>query len=532
MKNSFAKKTVAIAASLLLSQSVFATDLTGDQVYISGNTDSSGNADEGVFITSNSRYDPRGTAPAYSNDQAYIKLLSDGAAVIGSKGGSGNVITSLIEVANNRVFIDGGGAVITVDETVSINTDTSIGGTLGVTGGTTTAGITNTGGLTQTGASTLVGTTSINATGGGATNIGSAASTNTILGATNVTGTTTINAAGGANTTIGTLNGASVNTLQGAANSITATGNNTFTSTTGTNAISAQTGNSITTATGNNVMTATTGSNNLTALTENNISAATNNMTATTANNIQGPLNNIGTSSVSSNFIGNASANTTVTATAGNARQALANGSANSTVTAGTSGLTARAGTANVTTTGQVLLSNTAGTTVDANGKILVTGATGYANPAAPTAAVTLTNGYGNTHGVVVTEYQTTLSGGTQSSSMTLNDRAATFSNAQTGAPITVTGVADGRADFDAVNVRQFAGAIASVAAQANIPALSAGQDRTFGMGVGNFMGKSALAMGMNIRGSANSVYKATVSSGLNNGAKQAVVAVGGAWGF
>jgi hypothetical protein len=38
--------------------------------------------------------------------------------------------------------------------------------------------------------------------------------------------------------------------------------------------------------------------------------------------------------------------------------------------------------------------------------------------------------------------------------------------------------------------------------------------------------------MGMNIRGSANSVYKATVSSGLNNGMKQTVVGVGGAWGF
>jgi hypothetical protein len=169
---------------------------------------------------------------------------------------------------------------------------------------------------------------------------------------------------------------------------------------------------------------------------------------------------------------------------------------------------------------------------VDANGKILNLGATAYVNPAAPTAALTLTNGYGNTHGLVVTESQTTLSGGTQSSSMTLTDRAATFSNAQTGAPITVTGVDDGRADFDAVNVRQFAGAIAAVAAQANIPSLAAGQDRTFGMAVGNFMGKSALAMGMNIRGNGNAVYKVTLSSGLMDGGMKAVVAAGAAWGF
>jgi hypothetical protein len=179
-----------------------------------------------------------------------------------------------------------------------------------------------------------------------------------------------------------------------------------------------------------------------------------------------------------------------------------------------------------------VLLHNTAGTSVDANGKILTNGATGYVSPNAATAAVTLTNGLGNTHGLVVTESQTTLSGGTQSSSMTLTDRAATFSNAQTGAPITVTGVANGRADFDAVNVRQFAGAIAAVSAQANIPALSAGQDRNFGVGLGHFMGKSALAMGMSVRGSGNSIYKATLSSGLNAGTSQAVVGVGAAWGF
>jgi hypothetical protein len=382
------------------------------------------------------------------------------------------------------------------------------------------------------GVATIGGSTEVNINSGGTTNIGTggnvinvgrALSTNNIGGTTNVTGTTSINTTLSANTTIGTLNGTSDNVLQGRSNTLTATGANSITG--ATNAITAATSNTISAATSNTISaTGATG--------ENNLTAATNNMTATTANNIQGPVNNIGTSSVSENWMGNTGAATTVTATAGNARQALANGSANTTVTEGTSALTARVGTANVTTTGQVLLSNTAGTTVDANGKILNFGATAYVNPSAPTAAVTLTNGYGNTHGLVVTESQTTLSGGTQSSSMTLTDRAATFSNAQTGAPITVTGVADGSADFDAVNVRQFAGAIAAVAAQANIPSLAAGQDRTFGIGVGNFMGKSALAMGMNIRGSGNAVYKVTLSSGLMDGGKKAVVAAGAAWGF
>ncbi len=56
-------------------------------------------------------------------------------------------------------------------------------------------------------------------------------------------------------------------------------------------------------------------------------------------------------------------------------------------------------------------------TVVDANGKL--TNVTGTAIES--TAALTLTNGVGNTHGLVVTETQATLSGGTYSSSMTLN---------------------------------------------------------------------------------------------------------------
>jgi len=394
------------------------------------------------------------------------------------------------------------------------------------TGTVTTSGILTQSGTTYlTGANILTGGTNINATGaattnigtdGGATNIGNANSVNTITGATRSigaftqTGVTLINTtASSGNTTIGNADNTTriqsgTNIITGASNSMLSTGANTITAAT---------------------------TNNISAVT-NNISAATNNMLGTSENNIQGPRNNIGTDSVSQNNIGNVLTDTRVTSTAGNASQALRNGSANTSVTGGVSGLVPRLNTPNGTTTGQVLLSNSAGTTVDANGKILTQSSVGYTAPETPTAALTLKNGYGNTHGLVVTESQTTLSGGTESSSMTLTDRAATFSNAQTGRPITVTGVADGRADFDAVNVRQFAGAVAAVAAQANIPSLATGQDRTFGMGVGHFMGKSALAMGMNFRGNGNAVYKATLSSGLSDGGRKAVVAAGAAWGF
>jgi hypothetical protein len=349
------------------------------------------------------------------------------------------------------------------------------------------------------------------------------------IGATTITGTTSINGSGNANTTIGTLGGASVNTLQGSANNLIAGSNNitadaantifgatnSLTASTGGNAISAATGNAITAGT----------SNVISALKSNNISAAENNISGSVVNSIQGPMNKIGTDGQSTNIIGNVNSKTKVHSVAGNAAQFLENGIANTTVTTTAATASVLAG-ATVAPSSQVLLSNVGGTTVDANGMIVTGGAEG------PTAAVTVTNGLGNTHGLVVTESQTTLSGGTQSSSMTLTDRAATFSNAQTGAPITVTGVANGRADFDAVNVRQFAGAIAAVSAQTNIPALAAGQDRNFGIGMGHFMGKSALAMGMSIRGTGNSIYKATLSSGLSAGTSQAVVGVGAAWGF
>ena len=242
-------------------------------------------------------------------------------------------------------------------------------------------------------------------------------------------------------------------------------------------------------------------------------------------------INNMGTgTAASTNNIGNNRAETTIDAQAGNASMSLANGSASTSVTGGVSQLTARTGVANVATSSQVLLSNGGGAKVDANGKLSATGAAA----AAPTVGVTLNNGYGNTNGMVITESQSVMSGGTaasSASSLSMNDSGARFSNAATGAPVTVTGVADGKNDFDAVNVRQFAGAIAAVAAQANVPALAAGQTRTVGIGLGNFMGKTGLALGMNLRGDNNATYKLSVSTGLNGGAK-AVVGAGAAWGF
>jgi autotransporter adhesin len=79
---------------------------------------------------------------------------------------------------------------------------------------------------------------------------------------------------------------------------------------------------------------------------------------------------------------------------------------------------------------------------------------------------MTLTNGLGNTHGIVVQENQTVISGGTHSTTMTLADGGATFANGQTGGAVIVSGVANGVAATDAANVGQIAAAVAPLDAR------------------------------------------------------------------
>lgn len=61
----------------------------------------------------------------------------------------------------------------------------------------------------------------------------------------------------------------------------------------------------------------------------------------------------------------------------------------------------------------------------------------------------------GNVHGITVYDDKTTISGGTTSTQMTLNDDTVDFKHIQTGDAVRLTGVADGVNDTDAANVRQ-----------------------------------------------------------------------------
>lgn len=114
-------------------------------------------------------------------------------------------------------------------------------------------------------------------------------------------------------------------------------------------------------------------------------------------------------------------------------------------------------------------------------------------------ASVTVTNGMGNTHGLSVYEDRTVISGGVNSTSVTFNDDAVVFRNDATGGNARLTGIADGKSDFDAVNFRQlekaYAG-VAGVAALAAIPEPPWGKHYSLGIGVGHFQGQNAVAIG------------------------------------
>jgi hypothetical protein len=307
-------------------------------------------------------------------------------------------------------------------------------------------------------------------------------SNNVITGTNTISGVTTINQSANSPTSINTGistgnvtigNSANTTTIQsstnivtGANNQMTATGANTITG--GSNTMTATGANTINGA--SNAITATGG--------VNTINAATNTMTAGTENSIQGPSNKIGTIGASINAIGNAIAATTVSAKGGNARMEVANNSAALTVPS------------SATVSGSVVQ-----------------------------------------NGVAVEPTQAMITGGQASPTrMTMTDQSARFSRVDNGAPVTVTGVADGRNDFDAINVRQFAAAIAAVSAQSNIPELTQNQETAIGVGLGGFMGKAALALGVNHRGE-SATFRLSIASGVEGGAKP-VIGAGASWSF
>lgn len=118
---------------------------------------------------------------------------------------------------------------------------------------------------------------------------------------------------------------------------------------------------------------------------------------------------------------------------------------------------------------------------------------------------VELSVGSGTTsQGVLISPTQTVVTGGTVNpTALILDDNGATFANDITGDPVQIHGVADGTADFDAVNVRQLdatenrlSSGIASIAALAAIPGPVGCKNYSVGFGYGHFNGENAGAIG------------------------------------
>lgn len=81
----------------------------------------------------------------------------------------------------------------------------------------------------------------------------------------------------------------------------------------------------------------------------------------------------------------------------------------------------------------------------------------------------------GNEHGLYITDTSTTISGGTTSSQLILNDNGANFSEVGSGKAIKVTGVATGTADTDVANTKQVNDAKNEAISEAQIYADSVG---------------------------------------------------------
>jgi hypothetical protein len=436
---------------------------------------------------------------------------------------SGNIST------NDNIFV--GGFIRDPNEggTVQIADPLLVSGATGSEISLNVVGQTTLDATTIAGTTSISGATSINTTGTDATSIGNASSTTGIVGTTSITGATTvtgitsINTTGTAATSIGNVTPGTVVTVAGGSSNISlrngateinadsgdanttigVSGNSTSIqstnvvvgNTTAANTITmgnANSGTGITAAAGTSRMSlanGTTSINTTSGAANTTIGVAANTTSILSTNVVVGNATtsssiSVGTGSAANTItMGNVATATAITAAAGNTAMAMRNGSITNTVTA-SAGVSAETVVANNGSTRWV---------ADGNGKL--TEVAGSDTTSGTTAAMVVTNSAGNTHGVVVQETKTTLSGGTNSSSLTLDERGATFSDSATGYPIQVHGVADGTAPFDAVNVRQLYSGLASVLAAAPDLRLEPGTSG-FGIGLGSYGGYQAIGVG------------------------------------
>ncbi|AXQ96130.1 helicase (plasmid) [Cereibacter sphaeroides] len=127
---------------------------------------------------------------------------------------------------------------------------------------------------------------------------------------------------------------------------------------------------------------------------------------------------------------------------------------------------------------------------------------------------------------------EATLQGG--ETRLTLTDRGARLSGSG-GAPARLSGVADGINEDDAVNVRQLneglqevGAGVAMSMAMSQLPSPLAGSNHAFGIGLGNFDGQAAMALG----GTAILSNGVTLRGALSHASGKTGAGVGVGWSF
>jgi hypothetical protein len=462
--------------------------------------------------------------------------VANNATVGGTLGVTGNTSLSTLSTSGAATL-----------NSANVTNNAAVGGTLGVTGALTASGGISTTTLSASGAATL----------------NSAAITNnaTVGGALGVTGNTTLSTL----STSGLATLSSVNVTNNAAvgGSLTAAGGVSTTTLTATGAATLDSAN-ITNNTAIGGALAVTGATTLSTLSTSGLATLNS---ASIANNatIGGTLGVTGATTLG----GATTVNNTLTVDSNGAAaggSTLAVDGAGVSMAAGANSLTvdAAAGTTivgNTTINGNLVVSGTiTGTNSSAvsgiqigNNGINIDGPTntvtivaddnnaasdgrGILSVNKTEASLTVVNaGTGVQHGLVVGQTSTVLSGGTASTSLTLDDNGASFADTATGGPVRVTGVADGKSPYDAVNVRQLDavakkayGGIASVAALAGIPDPIEGKNVSFGVGYGNYSGQQAVAFGA--RANIAKMVRVTAGLGFSSGRTAASTGIGISW--
>jgi len=474
-----------------------------------------------------------------TNEQGNVHGLTVGASATTLSGGVNSTVQTLNDTAVTYTNGTQGGTLATVNAgTVNIGGASDIGGA-GV--GSATAGTLNVNGANGTSVFSVNGTTGdVTATGTVNSNkLSAGAGGLTVTGAANLNGgiqtnNAAINAGSGSISTTGTVSGGSLtgNSLTAGAGGLSSAGVANLNGGIQTNNASINAGSGSISTTG----TVSGGS-----VTGNSVTAGAGGLSSAGMAKLNGGMTVVGvsnsvTGTTTLQSSNDAGANALVV---GATKTETIAGSAMSYGTAVTGGLKVDG---DLGVTGAIHASNAGtGTALVAGNNIV------YVNNSS--AGISVVNPQGNAHGIVVTGTETVISGGTSSTSLTLNDDGATFRNTATGGgPVRVTGVANGVNAYDAVNKSQLDqvntnlntridgvnnrinhlqdrvyGGIAGVAAMASIPAPRAGHNYSIGIGYGNFGNQNAMAFG----GKANIADNFQVAANLGYGSSNLSVGVG-----